>query len=116
MTGLVTGFAAGVAIGTPEERRRVRLGAECGQPLRAHPAEALAGQGVDAVVGDRVGGQAHLVQAVAREVQVDAFLGEWVGGFVGDRIGVGAHDRPTLPGPVPVVARSSTFPARGVRP
>ena len=46
-----------VAVGAAEERRRVRVGGQRLEPLGAQPAEALAGEFVDAVVGDAVGGR-----------------------------------------------------------
>ena len=63
----------GVAVGPAEERRGVRVG---GQGLRAaRPAagRGLAGQLVDAVVGDALGGGPHGDQAPFRQFELSPF-------------------------------------------
>ena len=64
---------ARVAVGAAEERRRVRVGVQAGQPLRADASEALAGQLVDAVVGDLFRGLAHRHQAGPGEIEMGTF-------------------------------------------
>ena len=83
--------AVGIAVDAAEERRRVRVGGQGGEPLGPHPAQALTGQLVDAVVGDALGALAHGDQAAAGEFEVVTLCGE-------HRRGVAAfgHDRRTL--------------------
>jgi hypothetical protein len=63
----------GVTVGAAEERRCVGVGGQGGEPLRTHAAETLAGQGIDAVVGDRRGALLHRYQALAGPGEMRAF-------------------------------------------
>jgi hypothetical protein len=56
-----------VAVDAPEERRSFRLGGQRGEPLRTDPAEGVAGEFVDPVVGDVIGRFAHRRKAGAGE-------------------------------------------------
>ena len=72
----------GVAVGAAEERRCVGVGGQRGEPFGAHPAEAVAGQLVDAVVGDPVGGLLHRAQAARPQGR---------GGLVREQYRIRAH-------------------------
>jgi hypothetical protein len=51
--------ALGIPVSATEERRRVGIGRQSGKSLRAHPAQSVARQFVDAVVGDSGRGLLH---------------------------------------------------------
>ena len=70
-----------IAVGAAEERRGVGFGRQRGEALRPHPSQALAGQGVHAVVGDAFGALDHLREAGSGDLQLEAFGGE--NGIVG---------------------------------
>ena len=61
----------GVAVSAAEERRRLGIGGQRLEPLSAQAAQALAGQGVNPVVGDALGRGPHDIQAAAGELEVD---------------------------------------------
>ena len=65
--------ALGIPVGATEERRCVGVGGQSGKSLRAHPAESVARQLVDAVVGDPRRGLLHLRQALGRDFEVFPF-------------------------------------------
>jgi len=77
-----------VPVGAPEERRRVRVGAQGAQPFAAQPAEGLAGQLVHAVVGDRRGAALHARQTPAGGFEMGAF---------GEQVRIIGHGSSTLP-------------------
>ena len=62
--------AVGIAVGATEERRCVWIRGQGGKSLRAHSAEPVTRQLVDAVVRDPRGGILHLREAPSSEIEV----------------------------------------------
>jgi hypothetical protein len=63
----------GVSVRPAEEGWRLGIGGKVLDPISAQLAQALAGQRVDAVIGDVLRGLAHLHQARSRLLQVFPF-------------------------------------------
>jgi hypothetical protein len=83
-----------VRVGATEERRDAGVVRQGDEPFGARGAQPFGGPGVDAGVGDRDGGGAHLGEAVGRADEVLALGGEdGIGGGLVEGGGVGREGR-----------------------